>query len=93
MEKFESTHYANYKLELDASGNPVAVWINDKEAFRVGDRVKVTADCIGYICPGITKGGFGYVTAIVRDYTDHFFQVTMDNGQCGQVKEARIRRV
>lgn len=93
MKKFESTCFANYKLELDASGNPVALWINDREAFRVGNRVRVTGDCMGYICPGITKGGYGRVTNIVRDYTDHFIEVTMDNGEVGQVKEARISRV
>ena len=93
MKKFENTKFANYKREIDENGTPVAVWINDKEAFRVGDRVKVTADCIGYICPGITKSGYGRISRIVRDYTDHFFEVTMDNGQCGQLKEARICRV
>lgn len=90
--KLESTIYANYKLVInEKTNNPIAVKIDGTIAYRIHDHVKVTHDGFGYICPGITKPGFGQIVEIRRDKTDHFFGVEMSNGEFGYLKAERIQ--
>ena len=88
----ESTCFANHKLVIDDNGTPVAVQINGVVAFRLNDTVKVTGDCRGYICPGITQPGIGRIVKIRRDDTDHFYGIEMANGEHGSVNDARLQR-
>ena len=91
--KLENTIYSNYQLIIDEFDIPVAVRINGEDKFQLYDRVRVTADCHGYICPGIQHEGFGKIVEIRRDDTDHFFGVLMDNGEFGFTKSLRIKLV
>lgn len=90
--KLEPTCFSNYLLVIDEQGTPVGVKIDGVVAFRLNDTVKVTADCRGYICPGITSPGIGQIVKIKRDDTDHFFGVEMQNGEFGYMKALRMTR-
>ena len=91
--KLENTIFSNYQLVIDEFNIPVAVRINGEDKYRLNDRVRVTADCHGYICPGIKREGIGKIVEIRRDDSDHFFGVLMDNGEFGFMKSARIEMV
>lgn len=65
--------------------------LEDQTVYLLGDRVVVSGDIMGYICPGIHKPGLGTIIEIREDYTDHFYVVRMDNGERGSVKSARIQ--
>ena len=89
----ERTIYSNCFLVTTSNGVPVGYQVSGVLRFCVGDRVMVTGDSRGYICPGITKPGYGKIIEICRDSTDHHFHIMMDNGQSGYVKEARLTKV
>ena len=88
--KLENTIFSNYQLVLDEFNIPVAVRINGEDKYRLYDRVHVTDDGHGYICPEIKHEGMGKIVEIRRDDSDHFFGVLMDNGEFGFMKSARI---
>ena len=91
--KLESTIFSNISLLIDATNdNPIGVWQDDCIYIR-GDRVKVTADIMGYIAPGVNRPGEGQIVKIVRDNTDHWFAVLMDNGEFGFMKSARFKLI
>ena len=91
---YEGTMFYNIKLIVDDLRNePIAVEIDGHNAFYKGDRVLVSSDSNGYICPGICHAGYGRIEEIVRDDSDHFFKILMDNGERGICKEARIKYV
>lgn len=90
--KLEATNLSNYKLVIGDDDTPIGVQINGVVAFRLNDIVEVTADCRGYIAPGITSPGVGKIVEIRRHDTDHFFVVQMDNGESGFVKDCRMKR-
>ena len=87
----EDTSIANYKLIVtnDGKATPVGV-VESRRIVYLGDRVKVSGDSRGYICPGIYRSGLGTIVGIRRDDTDHFFEILMDNGERGTAKGARI---
>lgn len=89
--KLENTIFANYKLVLDEIDIPVAVQIKGEVKYKLEDRVRVTDDGRGYICPGITHEGSGRIIRIRRDDSDHFFGVLMDSGEYGYMKAARMQ--
>lgn len=91
----EDTIYTNYKLVIDDTTNtPVAVMIDGVIKFRLGDKVLVTADSHGYICPDIYTPGYGKIDRIKCDSTDHFFGIRMfDSNEFGFVKAARIQKI
>lgn len=91
--KLECTIYSNHELVVDEFDIPVAVRINGEDKYRLYDRVYITDDGCGYICPEIKHEGMGKIVEIRRDATDHFFGVLMDNGEFGFVKSARIKLV
>ena len=91
--KLEETLYSNYKLVIDEFDIPVAVMVNGEVRYRLYDRVSVTDDGHGYICPGITKEGVGRIMQIERDDTDHFFGVLMNTGEFGFMKDNRLEVV
>ena len=91
--KLENTIFSNYQLVVDEFNIPVAVRINGEDKYRLYDRVRVTDDGHGYICPGINHEGMGKIVEICRDDSDHFFGVLMDNGEFGFMKSARIELV
>ena len=91
--KLEKTIYANYKLGIDEFDIPVAVQVSGNNIFQLYDKVRITADCIGYICPGIEHEGLGTIVRIRRDDSDHFFGVLMDNGEFGYMKDSRMTKV
>lgn len=88
--KLESTIYSNYQLVIDEFDIPVAVRIDGEDRYRLYDRVRVTGDCRGYICPTIKHAGTGKIVEIRRDDSDYFFGVLMDNGEFGFMKAARM---
>ena len=89
--KIENTIYENYKLVVDEFDIPVAVRIDGEDKYRLYDYVCVTADCHGYICPGIKHEGLGRIVQICRDDTDHFFGVLMNNHEFGFMKDNRMK--
>lgn len=91
--KLENTIFSNHQLVIDEFNIPVAVRINGEDKYRLYDRVRVTDDGHGYICPGINHEGMGKIVEIRRDDSDHFFGVLMDNGEFGFMKSARIELV
>lgn len=91
--KLENTGCANYKFVVDEFGIRVAMQINGFIKYRLYDRVRVTDDGRGYICPMIDRPGFGRIVEIRKDDTDYFFGVLMDNGQFGFMKDARMEKV
>ena len=88
--KLENTIFSNYQLVLDEFNIPVAVRINGEDKYRLYDRVRVTDDGHGYICPEVKYEGMGKIVEIRRDDSDHFFGVLMDNGEFGFMKSERI---
>ena len=88
--KLENTFMYDCQLVIDEFDIPVAVRINGEDKYWLYDRVRVTADSQGYICPTIKKEGMGRIVEIDRDDTDHFFGVLMDNGEFGFIKPGRI---
>ena len=91
--KLENTIYANYKLVIDEFDIPVAVQVNGEIRHRLYDEVYVKADCIGYICEGITHDGYGTIVRIRRNDSDYFFGVLMDNGEFGYMKNSRMTKI
>lgn len=87
--KKEATCFSNVWLLVDDNDYPNAVQMDD-ETIWAFDRVRVTADAHGYICPGIKTPGEGIIMEIRRDDTDHFFGVLMNSGEFGFMKKARI---
>ncbi len=89
--KLEDTNISNFKLIVtdDERETPVGVKENER-LYLLGDRVKVEGDIMGYICPGINHPGMGTIVKIMRDDTDHFYMILMDNGERGFAKSARI---
>ena len=89
--KLEDTNISNFKLIVtdDESEMPVGVKENER-IYLLGDRVKVTGDCKGYICPGINRPGMGTIVKIMKDNADHFYMILMDNNERGFAKSARI---
>ena len=91
--RLENTIYSNYKLVIDEFDIPVAVQINGELRYKLYDNVYVTADCMGYISTNIQHEGRGMIIQIIRDDTDYFFKVLMDNGECGSVNSNRIKLI
>ena len=81
--------------ELEFENFPVGMLVDvgEQKPYLIGDRVEVKADTMGWIAPGITRPGFGTITEICEDYSDHFFGVQMDDGEFGYLKLARIEVV
>ncbi len=89
--KKEGTGFYGENFVIDDFDIIVAVEIDGKIAYRLYDKVRVTDDGAGYICPRITHEGMGRIVEICRDDgSDHFYGVLMSNGEFGYVKNARI---
>ena len=89
--KLEDTIFSNIYLLIDtADDNPIGV-LQDDCIYVRGDRVVVSADIMGYIAPGVSRPGMGQIIRVVRDNTDRWFAVLMDNGDFGFMKSARFK--
>ena len=91
--KLIDTIFSNYQLLAKDNGEIVSLIKDERVEFTVGDRVIVTPDIMGYICPGVTHGGLGTITKMREDNTDYWIGVKLDNGQFGYMKDSRVDRV
>ena len=87
------TVFMNWKLIVDNHDMPVALMVDGTIRAKLGDRVTVSPDRKGYICPGIFHGGLGRITQMRSDNADYIFGVTMYDGSFGFMKLDRITRI
>ena len=91
--KLISTIFSNYQLLATNDGEIKSLIKNEEVAYSVGDIVVVTPDSMGYICPGVTRGGLGKITKMREDSTDYWIGVKMNDGQFGYMKDSRVTKV
>lgn len=88
---YKNTNFPNYKyIVTDDIYSALVGVAENNNIYLVGDRVKVTDDCYGYISYGISSPGMGIISEIQYDDTDYFYGVLMDNGEFDYLKSSRI---
>ncbi len=86
----ESYHGFYYVVTDDEVGLIVGA-VEHQMVYLLGDRVEVSGDCYGYICPGIHHPGMGRIAEVRADDTDHFYGIIMDDGEFGFMKSNRLQ--
>ena len=71
-----------------SSGRTVGI-IEDKRMFLIGDRVELRADGDGFIAPGITEEGEGFISRVRLNGTVSY-GIKMDSGEFGYVTSRNI---
>ncbi len=90
--KLESTSLSNIKYIVTKDEYSTIIgMLESNHIYFCGDRVEVTGDINGYICPGISHPGLGRIAKIRHHDTDYFYGILMDNGESGFVKSSRIK--
>lgn len=85
-------YYKGFKYIISDDDFEMLVGIAEDEGiYFIGDRVRVSGDIIGYICPGIHCPGKGYIASLQTDAEKHFYGVQMDNGEFGFMESSHIR--